>query len=127
MSKSNAENVRIKRDYFAHLKGPGRQNEASIDAVAKALSRFESYTRNKDFKTFRKEQAIGFTAHLSREVNERTGEPLSKATLLSTLNALKAFFTWVLALFDFSTEIPVSIVPDLPKQQVLRLQDFGQA
>ena len=59
MNKSNAENVRIKRDYFAHLKGPGRQSEASIDAVAKALSRFESYTRNKDFKTFRKEQAIG--------------------------------------------------------------------
>jgi hypothetical protein len=79
MNKSNAENIRIKRDYFAHLKGPGRQSEASIDAVAKALSRFESYTRNKDFKTFRKDQAIGFTAHLSREVNERTGGPLSKA------------------------------------------------
>ena len=95
MNKSNAENVRLKRDYFAHLKGPGRQSEASIDAVAKALSRFESYTRIKDFKTFRKEQAIGFNAHLSQEVNERTGEALSKATLLSTLNALKSFFTWL--------------------------------
>jgi integrase/recombinase XerD len=95
MNRSNAENVRIKRDYFAHLKGPGRQSEASIDAVAKALSRFESYTCNKDFKTFRKEQAIGFTAHLSQEVNKRTGELLSKATLLATLNALKAFFTWL--------------------------------
>ena len=95
MNKSNPENVRIKRDYFAHLKGPRRQSEASIDAVAKALSRFESYTRYKDFKTFRRDQAIGFTAHLSREVNERTGEPLSKATLLSTFNALKAFFTWL--------------------------------
>jgi integrase/recombinase XerD len=95
MNKSNAENVRIKRDYFAHLKGPGRQSEASIDAVAKALSRFESYTHNKGFKTFRKERAIGFTAHLSHEVNKRTGEPLSKATLLSTLNALRAFFTWL--------------------------------
>jgi integrase/recombinase XerD len=95
MNRSNAENVRLKRDYFAHLKGPGRHSEASIDAVAKALSRFESYTRNKAFKTFRKEQAIGFTAHLSQEVNKRTGEPLSKATLLATLNALKAFFTWL--------------------------------
>jgi integrase/recombinase XerD len=95
MNKSNAENVRIKRDYFAHLKGPGRQSEASIDAVAKALSRFESYTRNRNFKTFRREQATGFTAHFSRTVNERTGGPLSKATLLSTLNALKTFFTWL--------------------------------
>jgi integrase/recombinase XerD len=40
MNRSNADNIRIKRDYFAHLKGPGRQSEASIDAVAKALSRF---------------------------------------------------------------------------------------
>jgi integrase/recombinase XerD len=93
--QGNAENVRVKRDYFAYLKGPRRQSEASIDAVAKALSRFEGYTRFKDFNSFRKEQAIGFTAHLSQEVNERTGEPLSKATLLATLNALKAFFTWL--------------------------------
>ncbi|HTZ67695.1 MAG TPA: hypothetical protein VMB83_09535 [Roseiarcus sp.] len=95
MNKSNAGNIRMKRDYFPHLKGPGRQSEASVDAVAKALSRFESYTRNKDFKTFRKEHGIGFTAQLSREVDKRTGEPLSKATLLATLNALKAFFTWL--------------------------------
>jgi integrase len=95
MKKRNADNVRIKRDYFAYLKGPRRQSEGSIDAVAKALSRFESYTRYKHFNSFRKEQAIGFTAHLSHEVNERTGEPLSKATLLATLNALKAFFTWL--------------------------------
>jgi integrase/recombinase XerD len=95
MNKSKAENVRIKRDYFAYLKGPRRESEASIDAVAKALSRFESYTRYRGFSTFRKEQAIGFTGHLSRQINQRTGELLSKATLLSTLNALKAFFTWL--------------------------------
>jgi hypothetical protein len=74
MNKSNAENVRIKRDDFAHLKGPGRQSEASIDAVAKSLSRFESYTRNKDFKTFRRDQAIGFTAYLSRERTAEQGD-----------------------------------------------------
>src|ERR1700677_4934155 len=104
MNKSNAANVRIKRDYFAHLKGPRRQSEASIDAVAKALSRFEGYSRYKDFKTFRKEQAIGFTAHLSREVNERPGDPLSKATLLATFNALKAFFTWLSQLHGFKSK-----------------------
>jgi site-specific recombinase XerD len=98
MNKSNAVNVRVKRE------GPRRQSEASIDAIAKALSRFESYTRHKDFKTFRKEQAIGFTAYLSRELNERTGEPLSKATLLATFNALKAFFTWLSQLPGFKSK-----------------------
>jgi integrase/recombinase XerD len=95
MKKNHPGNIRIKREYFAYLKGPKRQSEASIDAVAKALSRFEAYTRHKDFKMFRKEQAIGFAAHLSEELNERTQQPLSKATLLSTLAALKAFFTWL--------------------------------
>jgi integrase/recombinase XerD len=68
MNKSNAENVRIKRDYFAYLKGPRRQSEASIDAAAKALSRFESYTRYRGFNTFRKEQAVGY---LGKSMNER--------------------------------------------------------
>lgn len=95
MKRGHAENTRIKRDYFAYLKGPKRQSEASIDAVAKALSRFEAYTRHRSFRTFRKEQAIGFTVALSQDLSERTQQPLSKATLLSTLAALKAFFTWL--------------------------------
>ena len=93
--KSHAGNTRIKRDYFAYLKGPKRHSEPSIDAAAKALDRFEVYTRQKDFKTFRKAQAIGFTASLREQVNQRTRQPLSKATLFSTLAALKAFFTWL--------------------------------
>ncbi len=87
MTKRHAGNTRVKRDHFDYLKGPKRQSEASTDAAAKAVSRFEVYTRHKDFKTFRKEQATGFVAHLSAERNARTKEPLSKATLLSTLAA----------------------------------------
>jgi hypothetical protein len=68
------------------------------------LEPLRGYTRFKDFKTFHKEQAIGFTAHLSREVNERTGDPLSKATLLATFNALKAFFTWLSQLHGFKSK-----------------------
>jgi integrase/recombinase XerD len=95
MNKRHAGNTRIKREYFAYLKGPRRQSEKSVDVAAKAITRFEGYTRYKDFKTFRKEQAIGFTEHLRRQVGERSGEPLSRATLLSTSNALKRFFTWL--------------------------------
>ena len=35
MNRSNAENIGIKRDYFAHLKGPRRQSEASIELSRK--------------------------------------------------------------------------------------------
>jgi hypothetical protein len=85
---NHAGNTRTKRAYFAYLRGPKRQREQSVDAAARALSRFEAYTRHKDFKTFRKE-AIGFKAYLAEQVNQRTKERLSKATLFSTLAALK--------------------------------------
>ena len=41
MPKHNAENERIKRAYFTHLKAARGLNEASIDAAAKAIHRFE--------------------------------------------------------------------------------------
>ena len=43
MMKYNPDNVRIKRKYFTFMKEAKRQDEASIDAIAKALNRFEVY------------------------------------------------------------------------------------
>jgi integrase/recombinase XerD len=95
MIKHNAENERIKRKYFIFLKEAKRQNENSVDAVAKAVSRFESYTKYRDFKTFHFKQAVGFKNHLAKQENLQTGKKLSKATLNSTLGQLKAFFQWL--------------------------------
>jgi hypothetical protein len=52
MSKHNPENERIKRKYFGYLKEAKRHREPTVDAAAKALSRFEEYTRYRDFKAF---------------------------------------------------------------------------
>jgi len=95
MKKHNPNNGRIKRKYLIFLKEAKRQSESSIDAVAKSLSRFESYTDYRDFKAFHFEQAIGFKKHLAKQNNLKTGEKLSKATLNSTLRHLKAFFQWL--------------------------------
>ena len=95
MIKHNAENERIKRQYFIFLKEAKRQNESSVDAVAKAVSRFEAYTKYRDFKAFHFEQAVGFKNHLAKQDNQQTGKKLSKATLNSTLGQLKAFFQWL--------------------------------
>ena len=95
MIKHNANNERIKRQYFIFLKEAKRQNESSVDAVAKAVSRFESYTKYRDFKAFHFEQAVGFKNHLAQQKNQQTGKPLSKATLNSTLGQLKTFFQWL--------------------------------
>jgi site-specific recombinase XerD len=95
MITHNPANVRTKRRYFAYLKEARQCSEASLDRVAKALNRFESYTRFRDFRTFRTEQAVAFKRHLSDQVSSKTGHKLSKSTLHSTLNALRNFFIWV--------------------------------
>ena len=95
MAKHNAANARMKREYFQYLKEAGRRSEASIDAVAKALDRFEQANGHKDFRKFHREQAVAFKRKLDAERAVRTGKPLSRATVNSTLSALRAFFVWL--------------------------------
>jgi integrase/recombinase XerD len=95
MTTYNAENERVKRRYFTFQREAKQRSEASIDAIAKALNRFEVYTRFKSFRAFKIEQAVAFKNHLARQVNARTNEPLSKATAYSTLASLKTFFQWL--------------------------------
>jgi len=95
MAKHNAANARIKREYFTYLKEAQRRDETSIDAVAKALARFEEANGHKDFKTFHRAQAVAFKHKLDKQLAVRTGKPLSRATVNSTLSALRAFFVWL--------------------------------
>lgn len=95
MSNHNAENERIKRRYFAYLKEAKRYSEPTVDAVAKALSRFEEDTKYRDFRKFHSEQAISFKRRLADQKNQQTGQKLSKATLHATLAHVKAFFHWL--------------------------------
>src|SRR5450631_2567797 len=95
MSKNSSHNERIKREYFAYLKEAQRHSEPTVDAAAKALSRFEAYTKHRDFKAFHFEQAIAFKRHLADQKGLQSGEKLSKATLYATLTQLKKFFQWL--------------------------------
>jgi len=95
MLKHNPDNERIKHKYFTFLKHANRLNEATIDGVAKALARFEEYTKYKDFKTFKHEQASGFKKHLIEQKNHRKDSKLSKSTIHSTFANLKRFFQWL--------------------------------
>lgn len=95
MTQHNSENERIKRKYLIFLKEAKRQNEASIDAVAQALTRFDEYNKYRNFKRFQFQQAVGFKKHLAKQDNRRTGKKLSKSTLNSTLRHVKGFFQWL--------------------------------
>ena len=95
MKKYNASNERVKRQYLSFLKEAKRQSEATIDGVSKAFARFEEHTNFRDFKRFRREQAISFKRHLAEARSCSTGGKLSKSTLHATLAHLKRFFEWL--------------------------------
>ena len=110
MTKYNEENERAKRDYCRLLKHQRGKSDATIDAVRKAIRRYEDYTRCKSFTSFNREQVIGFKEHLSRQLNEQTGKPLSKATLLSIYNNLRALFEWLSIHPDYRRKIDITAI-----------------
>jgi integrase len=95
MRTHHPDNERIKRRYLDELKQKHGFSEPSLDQVAKAINRFETYTKFRDFRRFHVELVKAFKEDLCRQQSVRTGERLSHATIYSTLNALKAFHEWL--------------------------------
>jgi hypothetical protein len=75
MIKRNPENERIKRRYLLYLRDAKGRDQASVDAAASAIERFEDYVKRRDFRSFHIEQARGFKAQLVTATNGRTGIP----------------------------------------------------
>jgi integrase len=95
MTKTNPANERWKTEYLDFLKEAYGRNEATLDRIAKSIDRFEESTGRKDFRLFHRKQAVAFKAKLASMRNARSGESLSKATILATLSDLRAFFLWL--------------------------------
>lgn len=95
MTKYNAKNERIKKAYLHLLKEADQKADTTIDGVRKALHRFEEYTGYADFARFDNGQAVGFKKYLAACKAERSGQPLSRATVHSTVNVLQEFMRWL--------------------------------
>ena len=95
MIEYNANNERIKRQYFVFLKEAKRLGADSVDNAARALAKFEAYNKYRDFSAFHFKQAIAYKDHLAGQNNQATGKRLSKATISDALAQLKCFFQWL--------------------------------
>jgi site-specific recombinase XerD len=95
MVKFHAKNERIKQKYLTWLEDARRKDVKTTTQVAAAISLFEHSTRHRDFAAFHFEQARKFKSDLEAAKNERTGKPLSQATIRARLNMVKAFFEWL--------------------------------
>jgi integrase len=91
----NPKNERIKKEYFRFQKHACGKADGTIDAIRKAITRYESYTCFKDFTTFKKEQAIGFKKHLAKTPTARRRGTIAISTMVATINDLKEFFRWL--------------------------------
>ncbi|MBK8086486.1 MAG: site-specific integrase [Devosia sp.] len=93
--KPNPSNERVKHRYFQWLRNARQKNDKTIDQVAAALDRFEEFSRRRDFGSLRVEQAGPFKKHLASQNAARSGTRLSKATITSTLYAIRDFVRWL--------------------------------
>lgn len=91
----NPANERIKRQYYQYVIEAQGKASSTLNGIRKAINRFESYTKFEDFKTFNKDQAIGFKKHVSQLKAQRSGVLISKSTALAILNAVKDFLEWL--------------------------------
>jgi integrase len=94
-SKNNPENDRAKRDYLVWLKEAKQRSATTVEQARHAIDRFETYTGFKDFGSFNKEVAIAFKRRLSAATGERTGKPLSIASIHHALLAVRDFLAWL--------------------------------
>jgi integrase len=93
--KTSPRNDRVKRDYLVWLKEAKQRSAATVEQVRHAIDRLESYTAFKDFGTFNKDQALGFKRALLATIAQRSGKPVSIATVHHTLQAIKDFLAWL--------------------------------
>jgi integrase len=108
MTKINAKNERIKRDYVFYLEEAKRRDPMTVDRALNSIVRFEESTRRKDFRSFHRQQAVAFKKRLSEALNARTGERLSKTTVHSILRELHAFFFWLAHLPGYKSHVRYS-------------------
>ena len=95
MRKHHPKNEQIKREYLNYLEDVKSRNLKTVELAAAAIALFEASTKWKDFRHFHFEQARKFKRDLDDHTVEATGKPLSAATKVSRLRAVKAFFIWL--------------------------------
>lgn len=92
----NPLNEKLKKQYEETLLHGRHRQRRTVDAVWKAITLFENSTGRQPFTSFNATHAKDFKQWLSKQVNEK-GQPLSLATLRSTLANVREFFLWLRA------------------------------
>ncbi len=95
MNEIKAKNEKVKRKYFAHLRGAEGFSEKTVEAVEKAIWKYEEFGGDEDFAAFNDQRAKAFKKWLESARNKRTKQAVCLTTQYHVLRHLKDFFTWL--------------------------------
>lgn len=105
MSKAKAKNEKMKRKYFDWLAGAEGYSEKTLDAIEKAIWKYEEFTKDADFAEFNSKIAQQFKKHLGTRPNTRSGGTLSLPTQYHTLRHVNSFFMWLSGQSGYKSKI----------------------
>jgi integrase/recombinase XerD len=94
MPEFNPINELVKKQYEDALLHGKHRDPKTVRAVWDAITVFERFTGQADFKTFNRDQAKNFKKWLEKQTNKE-GELLSLSTVRGVLNNIREFFLWL--------------------------------
>jgi integrase len=89
------KNEKIKRKYWAWLRGPEGMSELSIRAVENAIGKYEDSTKYEDFALFSPKKAGMFKKYLATNISSRSGITLGLTSRYYILRHVERFFAWL--------------------------------
>ncbi len=95
MNESKARNEKAKTKYFTHMKEAEGFSEKTIDAVEKAIWKYEEFSKGEDYACLNEQKAKQFKKWLEITHNKQKKQALSLTTQYHILRHLNAFFTWL--------------------------------
>lgn len=119
MQKSNFENEKVKHKYYDFLKESQGYSELTINAIKKAIYRYEEFSGYEDFSKFNQKKAVEFKKWLEAKTDPRTKKQISISTVYQYIRHLKDFFKWLCYQKNYKTKICMTDVEflRLPKEK----------
>lgn len=105
---ANHDNERLKRRYFAWLRGAKGYSERTVATIERAIHQFEESNQYRSFKTFSERQATTFKDWLSGRV--KNGKSISNGTKYHQLRHVQAFFMWLATQPGYKSKVSLDAV-----------------
>ncbi len=104
-SKTKQKNEKIKRQYLRLMQDGKGFSSKSIDAIEKALWKYEEFSYQEDYGLFSSKKASQFKQFLKTNVNEKSEKALGITSQYHHLRHVKRFFVWLSSQAGYKSKV----------------------